>query len=572
MATEDVDSDVVTRERTLRERVFARREFGVVIAIIGLLIVGSIVRADVFLTLGNFVGVLRSAAVVALIGYGMAILITAGEFDLSVGSVMAISAGITTVLLLDGYSIWFTFLLVTVLAVLYGLFQGILVTKFGLPSLIVTIGTLTLLRGGHLFILGNVTQTIPLGETPMPLYALGGTISLPFPVLVPFTDVELFTIPAISYSLPFVHDAVQTFDTVPLQIFWVAVLGLLFHYVLFYTAFGYRARATGGDLLAADYTGIDTDKVKIAGFVLVAVMAAFAGLTQLAYTGNISPLTGDGQELIVIAAVVIGGTDLFGGEGSISGTILGALVFAFTQNILVLAGLGTQLFSIFTGLFIIFAVAVDAITRQDWGEATAEEFLNPLKGVVRSPRAHFEDVADRVQGVNRPLGFFGLTTAAWSLPIVLVAVLSFLTNPLTGEQIVTMDFSLFFIGPNPGAVGVVPLFAFLLSGSVALFAVTFVHPFVKAMGGSGEFDQTVQAVLYAMAPTALLFVPMVLQALNFIAPLVLGVTAILVLAALWLLVVGLEVLHELDRRQAVMAVGGSLLPWAVLLYFLAVQL
>lgn len=574
MATEGVDagSDAVTRERTLRERVFARREFGVVLAIIGLLAVGTIVRADVFLTLGNFVGVLRNAAVVALIGYGMTLLITAGEFDLSVGSVMAISAGITAVLLLDGYAIWFAFLVVVLLAVLFGIFQGILVTKFGLPSLIVTIGTLTLLRGGHLFILGNVTQSIPSDQHPMALFALGGTISLPFPVVVPFTDVELFTVPAINYAIPFVHEATQTFNTIPLQIFWVVLLGVLFHYVLFYTAFGYRARATGGKLMAADYTGINTDQVKIAGFVIVALMAAFAGIGQLAFTGNVSPLTGDGQELIVIAAVVIGGTDLFGGEGSIAGTVLGALVFAFTQNILVLAGLGTQLFSIFTGLFIIFAVAVDAITRRSWGEATHEEYVGPIQELIDSPAGYFRVVKEHVQGTDRPLAFLGVTTAIWVLPILVVAVLSFLTNPLTGEPLVGIDFSLFFIGSNPGAIAVVPLFGYLLAGCIAILGVTFVHPFVRAMGGTGGIDETVQAVLYAMAPTALLFVPMLLLALDFIAPVVLGAAAIVFAAALWLLVVGLRVLHEMDRRGAVVAVVGSLLPWAILLYFLSVQL
>ncbi|WP_436931606.1 ABC transporter permease [Halosimplex halobium] len=573
MATEvDSGPEAVERERTLVQRIFGRREFGVVVAILGLLVVGSVVRADVFLTLGNFVGVLRNAAVVALIGYGMTVLITAGEFDLAVGSVMGISAGITAVMLLDGFSIWFIFLTVALLAVFFGVLQGILVTKVGLPSLIVTIGTLTLLRGAHLAILGSVTQTIPLGETPLSLRALGGTISLPFPVLVPFTDVQLFTLPALSYRLPGVHDATQTFDTIPLQILWVVALGAVFHYILFYTAFGYRVRATGGELKAAEYTGIKTDQVKIAGFVIVALMAAFAGLSQLAFTGNVSPLTGDGQELVVIAAVVIGGTDLFGGEGTMSGTVLGALVFAFTQNILVLAGFGTELFSIFTGLFIIFAVAVDAITRRTRYETVVEQYTTPLRRILRHPREYFGHVRDQVQGVDRPLAFFVLVTATWALPVVVVAALTFVTNPLTGSPFLGLAFDLLFIAGDVGALGMIPVFAYVLAGGSALLLVAFLQPFVWLFDGSGDVDETVQAVCFAAAPTVGLFVPVLLAALDFIFPLVAATGAVVGLAVLGLLVFGMETLHELPRSRAAGAVAGASVLLLAVFAFVAVEL
>ena len=573
MAT-DVDSgaESARRQRTLVQRIFGRREFGVVVAIIGLLIVGSVVRADVFLSLSNFVGVLRNAAVVTIIGYGMTLLITSGEFDLSVGSVMGMSAGITAVMFNDGFSIWFIFLTVLLLSVFFGIVQGVLVTKVGLPSLLVTIGTLTLLRGGHLAILGSVTQTIPTGEAPLALRALGGTIRFPFPVLVPFTDVELFTIPVIEYAFPLVHDEVQTFNTVPLQIFWVVLLGVIFHYILFYTAFGYRARAVGGELQAAQYTGIKTDQVKIAGFILVALMASFAGIGQLAFTGNVSPLTGDGQELVVIAAVVIGGTDLFGGEGTMSGTVLGALVFAFTQNILVLAGFGTQLFSIFTGLFIIFAVAVDALTRQTRYETVIDQYVTPLRRVARSPSAHFRDVHEQIQGVDKPLGFLVLTTGTWALPLVVAAALTFVGNPLTGQPFVPIDFQLLFISGDVGALGMIPLFAYIFSGTVAILTVAFLQPFVWVWGGAGDLDETVQAVCYAMAPTVLLFVPFLLLGFNFIIPLVLATAAVVFLAMAALLVVALETLHELPRSRAAGMVAGSAVVWLVLLLFLFSQI
>lgn len=564
MATASTD-DAVERELTLTERVFAQREFGVIVAIFGLLVVGSLVRADVFLTLGNLTGVLRNAAVTTIIGYGMAILITSGEFDLSVGSVMAMSAGLTAVMLLDGFSIWFVFFTVVVLAVLFGVIQGLLVTKLGLPSLIVTIGTLTLLRGGHLALLGNVTQTVPDDQTPLALNALGGTLSLPFPVYVPFTDAQLFTLPAITYSIPYVHDSVQTFDRIPLQIFWVVVLGVVFHYVLFYTGFGYRARATGGDIRAAQYTGIKTAHVKIVGFVLVALLAAFAGIGQLAFTGNISPLTGDGRELVVIAAVVIGGTDLFGGEGTIVGTVLGALVFAFTQNILVLAGFGTQLFSIFTGLFIIFAVAVDAITRRARYEELVEQYLDPVRRLARSPSDHYDYVSEYSTDIERPVTFVSLTTVAWLAPLFLVVVLGVV-------EALPFPFELFIVEGNVGGFGMLPLFGMVVVGAVTLLSIAFVHPLAIAAGATGDIDETVQAVGYAYAPLGFLFVPLALLGFRFVSLLVLGTALPIFAAAAFLLVVGLQVLHDLDRLEAIGVVAGTGVLWTITLLWVAGQI
>ena len=569
MTTSTEGQETAERRLTLVEQVFAQREFGVIVAVVGLLVVGSFVRADVFWTLGNFAGVLRNAAVVTTIGYGMTLLITAGEFDLSVGSVMAISAGLTAIMLLDGYSIWLVFATVLVLAALFGIVQGILVTKLGLPSLIVTIGTLTLLRGGHLALLGSVTQTLPSERTPIELVATGGTLQLPFSVLLPFTDIGLFTIPAINYTVPLIHSTQQTFTSVPLQIFWLVALGGIFHYVLFYTRFGYRVKATGGEIKAAEYTGIKTDHVKIAGFAIVAVMAAFAGVGQLAFTGNVSPLTGDGTELIVIAAVVIGGTNLFGGEGTIVGTVLGALVFTFTQNILVLAGFGTQLFAIFTGLFIILAVGVDAITRRARYEAILTEYIEPLQELLQTPSTYYEAVEGRIQGTGEPLSFLSIVTLTWMVPTLLVAILTFV--PSAESPLIPGGFSLFIVNGDVAAFGTMPLFGFVLMGVTSLLTIVFLHVCASALGGTGGIDETIQVVGYGFAPAVFLFLPMSLQGLQFI-PVVVGVTlAPIVLAVLALLVIGTRVLHDLDLQRGVGAVAGTLLLWLLAWLFVSGQ-
>ena len=144
--------------------ILERRESSVFVALVAMLILGIVVNAENFLTLNNLVRVLRGAAVVAMIGYGMSLLMIAGEFDLSVGSLVGITAGLGAVRISGGSSPVFTIVLTLTLAILYGVSQGFLVTKFGLPSLIVTIGTLTLLRGAHFLLLGGQAVTVSSAE------------------------------------------------------------------------------------------------------------------------------------------------------------------------------------------------------------------------------------------------------------------------------------------------------------------------------------------------------------------------------------------------------------------------
>jgi simple sugar transport system permease protein len=562
----------LARDRTLTERILNQREFGVVLAVLALAIIGAFVRADVFLTIGNISGVLRNAAVVTIVGYGMTMLITAGEFDLSVGSMMGLGGALMTVMRIEGYSVPFIFLVVIVFAIIYGVTQGLLVTKLGLPSLIVTIGTLTLMNGATLIVLGNVTQAIPSEQTTTMLNALGATFNLPFPVLIPFTEIQLFTIPAITYSIPFVHNETQAFTSVPIQIFWMLAIGLVFHYFLFYTRFGYRTRATGGDEKSARYTGISTDQIKIANFALVAVLAVFAGMSQVSFTGNASPTTGAGLELIVIASVVIGGTDLFGGEGTMIGTVLGALVFSLTQNILVLAGMGTQLFSVLTGAFIIFAVGIDALTRHTGEGVVDEKLVTPIKWLSRDPRGFYRHVGDEVQGITPAIAFATLVAVIWAVPLILLVTLSFVGTSLFGAPVIPFEFSLLIVSSGVGAVGTVPVLAFVTVGGTYFLTVLFVHGFARALGGTGGFESSVQIVGFALAPTAAVFVPMALQGFQFL-PVLVAVTALPILVAvLGLLYFGIDELYDLPRERSVATAVGTVLLWALVVATISSEL
>nr|WP_302180970.1 ABC transporter permease [Haloarcula salina] len=518
-------------------RLLQSREVGAILAVSVLLVLGTIVRADVFLSADNLVGIVRNTAVTAIIGYGMTLLMVSGEFDLSVGSLMAVCGALVATMYGTGYPILFVVLLVLLFAGLYGLFQGLMITKLGLPSLIVTIGTLTLLRGANLVILQGQTATISSDNYPRLIYYIGGVA-------------ELGQGPAL-------------LNQFPIQIVWTIAFLLLGYYVLNKTAFGYRAMFTGGSKESATRTGIKTDHVKIINFMLVALLAAFAGIGQLAFTQAVSPSTGQGTELIVIASVVIGGTNLFGGEGSMPGTFLGALVFALTQNILVLAGLGVRLFQVFTGIFIISAVLIEVLSRDVRIEYLTEEYIDPLTDLAGDAESFFEYVRSDVQGIDEPLMFATIGTLILTL-VTLVAM-------TVVDFAVGWGFSFTIVRPGVAALGTLPLVTFMLMAGLILLSTVFLHAGVKAVGTRRDFDTTLQGVIYSFAPTVLLFVPILLSGWSFLTPLVLGTAALVFLPALYLLYRSTRVLHEFSGRDAALSVATMVVLWALVAAFTLTQ-
>jgi len=519
-------------------RLLQSREVGAILAVSVLLALGTIVRADVFLSTDNLVGIVRNTAVTAIIGYGMTMLMVSGEFDLSVGSLMAVCGALVATMYGTGYPILFVVLLVLLFAALYGLFQGLMITKLGLPSLIVTIGTLTLLRGANLVILQGQTATIGSDNYPNLLFYIGGVA-------------ELASGPAL----------LQQF---PIQIVWTIAFLVLGYYVLNRTAFGYRSMFTGGNQESAQRTGIKTDHVKIINFMLVAVLAAFAGIGQLAFTQAVSPSTGQGTELIVIASVVIGGTNLFGGEGSMPGTFLGALVFALTQNILVLAGLGVRLFQVFTGIFIISAVLIEVLSRDVRIEYLTDEYIAPLKEIISDTTGFFEYVRSDVQGIDEPLMFATIGTLIVTfVTLVAMTVVDFAVG---------WGFSFAIVRPGVAALGTLPLVTFMSIAGLLLLTAVFLHASVKAVGTRRDFDTTLQGVIYSFAPAVLLFLPILLAGWDFIMPVVAVAAALIFLPSLYFLYSSTQILHEVSRQNAALSVVMTVILWALVVAFTLTQI
>lgn len=561
-----ISVSITNRIANIKTSILEQRESSVLVAFVAILVLGALSSPEVFLTLNNFVRVLRGAAIITLVGYGMSLLMIAGEFDLSIGSLIAVTGGIAAIMISSGFTPTFTIVLTITLVIIYGITQGLLVTKFGLPSLIVTIGTLTLLRGVHYLLLGGQAITISSDQAGPILKLIGGTYSLPFQFVVPFTDVSLFTVPAITYAIPGIHEQPQTFQYFPVQIVWILVFLAVFHHILFRTTFGHHVRATGDNIESARTTGIDPDRVKIAGFAVIAAITAFAGLSQVAYVVSVSPGTGSGMALIVIAAVVLGGTKLSGGDGTMVGVLLGALILGFAQNILTLNGFGPRFSRLITGLFIIGAISLDTVFAEFSIRRLRDWYSKPLTRILSGPRSFFSQQANE-KGPDESLAFIGMSTLVTGVIVSLVVLLMAIISPQFADR-----FALYIAGANLSGMMMLLLELYLVVVLLTLLGLLTAQFVSVRLGGRGDVDDTLATVSYSMAPLVLLAVPLLLQGFRFIVVLVFGTLAVVALLVALLLYFGVRELHELSQRDAAITVGATFAVWILVSLYIASNL
>jgi ribose transport system permease protein len=304
-------------DRFLPSRLLRAREAGVFFALLAMCVFLSM-TTDGFLTSLNLFNVGRQISLLGIMSVGMTFVLISGEVDLSVGSIYAFCAG-----LLTGAAI--------------GLVNGVLSTYGRLPSLIATLGMLSIVRGAALILTNGqpVTVNVRNGARPDVL--------------------DAFEYMGQGY----------VFGVVPMQLVFFVLLAAVAWAVLSYTNFGFRVFAVGGSAKAARVSGIHVDSVKILAFVLMGVLAGFAGILSLAFLpSGQAGRTGLGLELDVIAATIVGGSSLSGGEGTILGTILGVLIIGVMRNGLVLMGVSPFVQELMIGLVIIVAVGIDKWTTR----------------------------------------------------------------------------------------------------------------------------------------------------------------------------------------------------------------
>jgi ribose/xylose/arabinose/galactoside ABC-type transport system permease subunit len=296
----------------------ARQQIGVVVALVVLIVVASFV-SDRFLTVPNLLNILRQVAIVGILAVGMTFVILTAGIDLSVGAILGLSVVIFASLL-EGYSMAVAIPLGLLAGVAAGLVNGIGVAYGGIPPFIMTLGMLSFARG-LAFIHTGGTPIAILNED---FYDIGNgyILGLPIPAL-----------------------------------FLLATL-LVSAVVLSMTPFGRSIYAMGSNEDAARLSGVPVRRYKTLVYVVSGFLAALAGLVYASQLSVGTPIAGTGYELDAIAAVVVGGTSLFGGKGSVFGTFVGTLIIGILANILNLTGVDPFVQQLFKGALIVIAVYV----------------------------------------------------------------------------------------------------------------------------------------------------------------------------------------------------------------------
>lgn len=284
------------------------------------LIVFFSVTSPVFFSADNFANIGRQTALVTIMAVGMTFVIITAEIDLSVASVLAL-AGVMSAMSMHVVNNWFVGGVVGLATgTLVGLLNGVLTTRLAIPSFLVTLGMLGVARGLAMV----VTDTAPVlinNETYFNVFGEGDLFGIPVPIV------------------------------------WTIVVLIIGGVLLHFTTFGRKVFATGGNATAARYSGINTSRIKITAFMITGCLAGLAALILSARGHAARPDIAIGLELDVIAAVILGGTSLFGGRGAIIGTLIGSLIIGIMNNGLVLVGVNSSWQIAVKGAIIILAVA-----------------------------------------------------------------------------------------------------------------------------------------------------------------------------------------------------------------------
>ena len=285
-----------------------------------------------FLTLENLLLVGRQISILAILATGMTFLFISKEIDLSVGSIYGFLAIILAYFITrTSINPWIALVIIVIFGAIIGFINCFFTTFFRMPSFIVTLGMLSILRGGALLISG----------------------AWPINVYLP-----------IDHSFPMITSG-KLGGIVPTQIFWMIAVVAIASFVLRKTRFGAHVYSTGGNEEAAKLTGISVKKIKIISFVITGALCGIGSGLLVGQVGSAFPLAGEGLELNVIAAVVIGGTQLFGGRGTIIGTLIGAAIMGMISNGLVLLGVSSHLEPVAEGSIIVLAVLLHTLTRRE---------------------------------------------------------------------------------------------------------------------------------------------------------------------------------------------------------------
>jgi len=371
-----------------------------VLGLIVLVIVFSIAKpgAEGFPTVYNFANLLQQAGSIIVLAMGLGFVLLLGHIDLSAGVIGGVAAAVAAELLLNKNWSWYAALLAAiVVGVVMGLLTGWIVTVIGIPSFVVTLAFFLAYQGVLLLIIGN-GGTVPVSDAVI-VNIDSGNMSVAVGWIVTIlsvlayaalnllvwkrrTDEKLVTAPLVVVLIRIAVIAVvlivgtwllsQNRSKGPIVLAgvpWIApivgVLLVVWTFVQNRTSFGRYVYAVGGNAEASRRAGIRVGRITIYCFVISSGMAAFSGIIDASRLGSVAPSSGGGNVLLyAVAAAVIGGTSLFGGKGKARDAILGGLVIAVINNGLGLLGLEADVNYIITGIVLLLAASVDALSRR----------------------------------------------------------------------------------------------------------------------------------------------------------------------------------------------------------------
>lgn len=314
--------------------IIAARETGVLLALLVICVFLTFATSS-FLTVRNLLNVGRQISLLGIMAIGMTFVLVSREVDLSVGSTYAISGLVTGMLIVRGSALIPALSAGLLVGMVIGAMNGVLSTYGKLPSFIATLGMLSVVRGAALLITDGQPVTVDTTR--------GGRSEV----------VDQF------YQL----GQGQLFGIIPMLLVCFLIVAAISWIVLAKTTFGFRVYAVGGSEKAARLSGIQVFHTKILTFTLMGLLSAIAGILSLAFLpSGQAGRTGVGLELDVIAAAIVGGASLSGGEGTILGTIFGTLIIGILRNGLVLLSISPFWQTTAIGLVIICAVGIDKWT------------------------------------------------------------------------------------------------------------------------------------------------------------------------------------------------------------------
>lgn len=315
------DKILINKDVNLVKRKLDWQDYVVVIGFVVLFIFFSAVLYNQgFLSQNNLLNIFRQTATISIMAVAMTFVIASAEIDLSVGNTAGL-ASVTTAMTISRLGLIPGIIVGLLTGLLIGCLNGLLVTRVRIPSFLATLGVMGIARGVSMWITATAPQ--PIRNNLYNSIFGGGDIG-----------------------------------PIPSLLIWTAVIVLIGYIVLSRTVFGRRVLATGGSETAARYTGVNTRKIK---FMVLMASGFVAGLAGMLYAGRLHSgrfQWGEGDEMSVIAAVILGGTSLYGGRGSIINSLIGSLMIGLINNGLILMGLEFSQQLVIRGIVIILAVAL----------------------------------------------------------------------------------------------------------------------------------------------------------------------------------------------------------------------